>query len=138
MHRSRVKWDDFLAFVDDRGISATPPEQQLELELRQAGVNVDRVQAKVEETTRLWRARDAQEWVERGRVAQALFESRVREKDALAEGWISKRYRDASELWAAIASGGLGPVVQQHAAVFFRNRDGQAVSERDLRSFIDD
>jgi hypothetical protein len=137
MQRSNARWEDFLAFLDYRATSPQVvgnPSEELEAELRAAGLDVDRVSAKVGETARLWRGRDTASWIRRGRAAQAAFERAVREK----KEWVSRRFQTAGELWAAISSGELGPRVQRHATVFFRNQDASRLSDRDLRSFLDD
>lgn len=141
MYRSNARWEDFLAFLDYRasgpqvaGSSAGKLDEELESELRQAGMDIDRISAKVGETTRLWRDRDTRSWIQRGRAAQASFERAVREK----KEWVSRQFQSAGELWAAISSGELGPRVQKHATVFFRNQDASRLSERDLKSFLDD
>ncbi len=124
-----------MAFLDyrDWGPRAIPNDA-LEAELREAGLDVDRVSTRVGETARLWRGRETGDWLRRGRSAQAAFERTVREKTA----WVSGRFATAAELWAAISSGELGAGVRGHATVFFRNREESRLRESDLRSFLDD
>ena len=132
LHPNRNKWDQFFSFVE-----STPPASTADLkaELKSYGVNLAKIDYSVARIVNLERsATQSLGWLERARKNQSLFEARLKSKSK----WLSSKYKDAKQLMDAISTGMLGAGVQQHATVFFRNKDLNQVSEKDLRSFLDD
>jgi hypothetical protein len=122
--------DQFFRFIEDE--SKDP--LVLRAGLQKLGADVGKLDRAVSEILAREAAPRAATWLERARSAQAGFEAKLKGKST----WLSSQFKDAQSLLKAITSGELGIPVQQHAQVYFRNESAGEISEKDLRSFLDD
>lgn len=126
------EWEKFFGFLGENRLAT---RTELREELASCGVNLMKLDAGVDAVLETYRKKDQLGWLTRARKAQDDFEARLKAKSAT---WLSSQFKDSKSLYKAISTGQLGMPMQQHAQVFFRNKDISKASDGDLRSFLDD